>query len=79
MWGALSDERTGLSFKIAAGSRQRILGSKSRGTRNHILVSQIRGLHNLQAQVPVFISPRSRVAQLYSRGLSSLYIASYDP
>jgi hypothetical protein len=24
MWGALSDERTGLSFTIAAGPRQRI-------------------------------------------------------
>jgi hypothetical protein len=42
VWGALSDERTGLLFTIAAGPRQRILGSKSRGTRDHILLSQIR-------------------------------------
>jgi hypothetical protein len=43
MWGALSDERTGLSFTIAVGPRQRnLFGAKSRGTRDHILVSQIR-------------------------------------
>jgi hypothetical protein len=33
MCGALSDERTGLSFTIVAGPRQRILGFESRGTR----------------------------------------------
>jgi hypothetical protein len=33
---------------------------------------------NLEGQVPVFISPRNRVAQLYSRALGSLFIASYD-
>jgi hypothetical protein len=43
MWGALSDERTGLSFTIAAGPRQHgDFGSESRGTRNNILLSQIR-------------------------------------
>jgi hypothetical protein len=42
MWGALSDERTGLSFTIAAGPRSGvILGSESRGTRDHILLPQI--------------------------------------
>jgi hypothetical protein len=43
MWGALSDERTGLSFTIAAGSRQR---SHSRVRipldLDHIILSQIR-------------------------------------
>jgi hypothetical protein len=43
MWGARSDERTGLSFTDAAGARQPIiLGSESRWTRDHILLSQIR-------------------------------------
>jgi hypothetical protein len=42
MWGTLSDERAGLPFTIAAGPRQRIFGSKSHGTRDHILLSQIR-------------------------------------
>jgi spore germination protein YaaH len=41
--GALSDERTGLSFTIAAGPRSAvILGSESRGTHDHILLSRIR-------------------------------------
>jgi hypothetical protein len=55
-----------------------ILGSKSRGTGDHILLSQIRDSHNLEGQVPVFISPRNRVARLYPWALRSLYIAFYD-
>jgi hypothetical protein len=35
-----------------------ILGSESRGTHDHILLSQIRDFPNLEGQVPVFISPR---------------------
>jgi hypothetical protein len=43
IWGALSDERTGLSFTIAAGLASAfILESESRETRGHILLSQIR-------------------------------------
>jgi hypothetical protein len=43
MWGALSDERTGLSFTIAAGLASAvILGSESRGSRDHILVYKFR-------------------------------------
>jgi hypothetical protein len=33
---------------------------------------------NLEGQVPVFISPRNRVAQIYPRALHSLSVASYD-
>jgi hypothetical protein len=33
---------------------------------------------NLEGQVPVFISPRNKVAQLYHRALGSLSVASYD-
>jgi hypothetical protein len=33
---------------------------------------------NLEGQVPVFIYPRNRVAQLYPWELSSLFVASYD-
>jgi hypothetical protein len=32
----------------------------------------------LEGQVPVFISPRDTVVQLYSRPLSSLFLASYN-
>jgi hypothetical protein len=43
VWGALSDDRTGLPFAIATGLRQHIIfGSESRRTRDHILLSHIR-------------------------------------
>jgi hypothetical protein len=46
MWGALSDGRMGLSFTIAAGLASAvILGSESRGTHDHVLLSQIRDSH----------------------------------
>jgi hypothetical protein len=44
-----------------------ILGSQSGGTHDHILLSHIRDSPNLEGQVPVFISPRNRVARLYPR------------
>jgi hypothetical protein len=55
-----------------------ILGSKFRGIHDHILLSQIRDSPNLEGQVPVFISPRNRLAQLYPQPMGSLFIASYD-
>jgi hypothetical protein len=55
-----------------------ILGSEPRGTHGHILLSQILDSPNLEGQVPVFISPRNKVAQLYPQALSSLFVASYD-
>jgi hypothetical protein len=32
---------------------------------------------NLEGQVPIFISPRNRVVQLYPRALGFLFVASY--
>jgi hypothetical protein len=49
-----------------------ILRSEFRWTHDHILLSQIRDSPNLEGQVPVFISPRNRVAQLYLQPLGSL-------
>jgi hypothetical protein len=37
-----------------------ILGSESRGTRDHILLSQFQDSPNLEGQVPVFISPQEQ-------------------
>jgi hypothetical protein len=52
MWGALSDERTGLSFTIAAGPAITvILGSESHGTRDHILLPQIRDFPQSQSYI----------------------------
>jgi hypothetical protein len=55
-----------------------ILGPESRGTRDYILLSQSLDSSNLVGQVPVFISPRNRVAQLYPQVSGSLFVASYD-
>jgi hypothetical protein len=55
-----------------------ILRTESRGTHNYIFLSQIRECPNLEGQVPVFISPRIRVAQLYFQSLGSLFAFSYD-
>jgi hypothetical protein len=54
------------------------LRSETRGTCDHILLSQIRDFPNLEGQVPVFIPPRNRVAQLCHQALCSLFVASYD-
>jgi hypothetical protein len=54
-----------------------ILGSESRRTHDYILLSQVQDPPNLDDQVPVFISPRNRVAQL-TQALDFLLVASYD-
>jgi hypothetical protein len=65
MCGAFSDQRMGLSFTLLlAFASSVILGSESCETYDHILLSQIQDSPNLEGQVPVFISPRNRVAQL---------------
>jgi hypothetical protein len=51
-----------------------ILRSESRGTHDHILLSQIRDSPTLEGQVPVFTSLRNRVAQLYTQALGSLFV-----
>jgi hypothetical protein len=74
-----SDERMGLSFTIATGLASAvILRSEFRVTHNHIVLSQIRDSPNPEDQVPVFISPRNRIAQLEPQALGSFSVASYD-
>jgi hypothetical protein len=55
-----------------------ILRFESRGTHDHILLSQFQDSFNMEDQVPIFISARNRVAQLYPQALGSLVVASYD-
>jgi hypothetical protein len=45
-----------------------ILRSESHRIHDHVLLSQFRDSPNLEGQVPVFISPRSRVTRLYPPG-----------
>jgi hypothetical protein len=46
--------------------------SESLRTRNHTLLSHLRR-PNLEGHVPLFISPRNRVAQLYPRALGCMF------
>jgi hypothetical protein len=55
-----------------------ILGSESCGTYSHILLSQVWDSPNLEDQVPIYISPRDRMAQLYPQALGSLFVTSND-
>jgi hypothetical protein len=55
-----------------------ILRSKSRGTHDHILPSQIRVSPNLEGQISVFISPRNKVVQSYPQALGSIVVTSYN-
>jgi hypothetical protein len=57
-----------LQFQLVLASTA-ILRSESRGTHDRILLSQIRGSHNLEDQVSIFISSRNRVARLYPQAL----------
>jgi hypothetical protein len=43
-----------------------------------ILLSQIRDSPRPKGQIPAFISPRDRVAQLHLHAVGSLFVASYD-
>jgi hypothetical protein len=55
-----------------------ILGSDSRGTYDHTLLSHARDFPNLEGQAPVFISPLIRVSQLSPQALGSVFVSSYD-
>jgi hypothetical protein len=70
MWGALSDERMGLSSAV-------ILGSESHRAYYYILLSQIWDSPNLEGQVPTFTSPRNRGALVIPPGTGFHFIASY--
>jgi hypothetical protein len=78
MWSVLTDESMGLPFTVAAGPRQRS-HSRVRAPGDswpYFTVSDSR-FPQLKDQVPVFISPRNGVAQLYPQELGSLFAASY--
>jgi hypothetical protein len=74
MWGDLSDEKSGLYFQFLPGiASSAFLRSESHGTHEHSSVSLFfLDSPNLEGQVPVFISPMNRVAQLYPRAFGYL-------
>jgi hypothetical protein len=66
------------SLTIAAGRRQHshFWVRVPRDSWLYFTVSDLR-LSNLKGQVPVFISPSDRMAQLHPQALGSLFVASY--
>jgi hypothetical protein len=55
-----------------------ILGSESRGTFGHILLSHIRDSLDLEGKVPVLISRRNMMDELYLQALDPLFITCYE-
>jgi hypothetical protein len=79
MWGVLLTRgRVCRLQSLLVFARAVILESESRGTHDHILLSQIRDSSNMEGQALVFVSSRKTVVQLYPQALGSLFIASYD-
>jgi hypothetical protein len=80
IWGALCDERTGLSFITAANPRQRS-HSRVRVPRDwlpYFTVSDSR-LPQPGGPGPRIYIPQQQVPQLYAQVLSFLFVAPYDP
>jgi hypothetical protein len=75
---SLTRERIGRLQLLLFFTSAAILRSESRGTHDHIPLSQIRDSFNLEGQDPVFLSPRNRVAQLHPKALGSLFVVPYD-
>jgi hypothetical protein len=75
MWGALSNERTGLSFAIAVRIHSQV--RFPRDSWPHFIVLDLR-LPQPGGPDPRIYIPRNRVAQLYPQALGSLFVASYD-
>jgi hypothetical protein len=56
---------------------QSLSGPSPSGFKTILYCPKFWDSHNLEGQVPVFISPRDRVAQFYPRALGALSAASY--
>jgi hypothetical protein len=72
MWDFLSDERTVYHLQLLLVLASAII------LGDRILLCQIRDSPNLKDQVPIYISRRNWVTQLYLQALGSLFVASYD-
>jgi hypothetical protein len=56
-----------------------ILGIKSCGTYNHILLFLIPDFPNVESRIPAFISPKNKVVSFYPQALVSFLAFSCDP
>jgi hypothetical protein len=66
---------------MLALAKAMILGSESRGTRDHTLLSQFRDFETLptwRAKSPYLYPPGTGWPSLYPQALGFLFVASYD-
>jgi hypothetical protein len=63
---------------LLAFVRAVILRAESHEIHDKALLSQFRDSPNLERQVPVYISHRNRVVQIYPQVLGSTFFASYN-
>jgi hypothetical protein len=82
MWEALSDERTGLPFRIAAGPRQRshsgVLGSVSAGLMTIFYCLRFETSPTWRVRSPYLYPPGTGWPSYTPQALGSLFVASYD-
>jgi hypothetical protein len=80
MWGALSDQRTGLSFTIATciGQRSHSWVWVPRDAWSYLALSDSRHPQPGGPSQRIYIPPRNRVGRLYPQALGSLSVACYD-
>jgi hypothetical protein len=72
------DESLLYSYNCLWPLPEQSLSDPSPAEPTSVLYCLIKDSANLKGQVPLFTSPRNRVAQLYPRALSDLLVASYD-
>jgi hypothetical protein len=79
VWGALSDERTGLSFTVAAGLRQRSHSwvRVPQDSWPHFIVSESRLPQPGRSGSRIYI-PQEQGGPVTPQVLGSLYVVSYD-
>jgi hypothetical protein len=80
VWGALSDERMGLPYTIAAGSSPAQSFSGPNPARLMTTFNCLRfETPNLEGQLLVTIYPRNRVVQLYHQALGRATVEVFEP
>jgi hypothetical protein len=72
-------EACSATWNLGTNSAYALVLRKTTENLNRVCRSQdLPDVPNLESQVPVFISPRNKVAQLCPQALSYHFVASYD-
>jgi hypothetical protein len=77
MWGTLPDERTVLRLQLLLVLASAVI-LESRGTRGHILLSQMRDSPQPGEPGPRIYIPQEQGGPVIPQALGSLFVASYN-